>query len=139
MAFEQEIYIEEKLNPFSVWFDPSAKEYDRRDGMFAFEETEMSRETYEAKYPDKPLSDWNSNRNSMGWFSEHKIRIVRYWVKKPVKKTIVLLSNGKTVEKDEQFARLFPHALSSRALRSSVSEPMRLSRFVPTLPMALSL
>ena len=108
MAFEQEIYIEEKLNPFSVWFDPSAKEYDRRDGMFAFEETEMSRETYEARYPDKPLTDWDSSRQTSGWFSEHKIRLVRYWVKKPIKKTIVLLSNGKTVNKDEQFLRLFP-------------------------------
>jgi hypothetical protein len=105
-AWEQDIRIKEIRDPFAVWFDPSASEYDRRDARFAFYEQWMSREEFRARYPDAQETQWDATGKEDSWSREHDLRIAEYWVKKPVQRTLLLLSDGRTVGADETVAVL---------------------------------
>lgn len=100
-AWEQDIRIKEVRDPFAVWFDPNAVEYDRRDARFAFFEQRMPREQFKAQFPDARCLDFESAKDYGDWFGEESIRVAEYWVKKPVTKTLCLLSDGRSVDKDE--------------------------------------
>lgn len=100
-AWEQDIRIKEVADPFAVWFDPSAVEYDRRDARFAFFEQRIPRDRFKAEYPDAQLIDFDAAQEYGDWFGDDSVRIAEYWVKKPVTKTLLLLSNGKSVDADE--------------------------------------
>jgi hypothetical protein len=107
MSFEQEISIK-AINSAasSLIFDPSAEEYDCRDANFAFLQTLLSREEFENKYPDAVSSNMEvvgrEVRKDLGWFDTDKVRIAEYWYKCPCKKRIGLLSDGRTIDLDEE-------------------------------------
>lgn len=52
MSFDQELYIERVINPFSVLLDPSSIETDGSDARYAFVFDRMPIEDYRKKYPD---------------------------------------------------------------------------------------
>lgn len=109
-VFEQDVRIKPILGATtSLWFDTGATEYDKRDSNWAFVTVDMPKEEREAKYPDTPLSDWPKDveflrRNSGGcdnWAKEDTVTIAEYWVKTPVDKEIVLLSDGRVIDATE--------------------------------------
>lgn len=100
-AWEQDIRIKEVRDPFAVWFDPAATEYDRRDARFAFFEQQMPRDEFKARWPNAKCVDFDSAGEYGDWFSEETVRVAEYWVKKPVTKTLCLLSDGRSVDKAE--------------------------------------
>ena len=106
-AFEQELRIKEVRNPFSLYLDPGAQEWDRRDALYGFITEVLSEGEFKIRYPDAKVSsfdgddDWGSQ-----WFFDEKVRVCEYWYKKPYTKTIALLSNGETVDKAEVAAVL---------------------------------
>lgn len=103
-AFEQDIRIKEKRNPFSVKFDPAAKEFDKRDGRFAFEDLVYTREEFEARWPDADPVDFNPSTTPQkygDWFSEKSVRVAKYWCKHAAKKTIYQLSDGRVLDQDD--------------------------------------
>lgn len=100
-GFDQDIRIKEVRDPFAMWFDPAATEYDRRDAMYAFFEQSIPREQFKARYPDAVCADFDSAVDWGSWFTEDSVRVAEYWVKKPVKRTILLLSDGRSVDADE--------------------------------------
>ena len=100
-AFEQDIVFKEIRNPFSVKLDPHAKEFDRRDGRFAFVELSYSRDEFKHRWPDADFVDFsqqNASRSYGDWFTEKEVRVVEYWCKHHDKKTIHLLSDGRVVD-----------------------------------------
>lgn len=100
-AWEQDIRIKEVRDPFAIWFDPAAVEYDRRDAQFAFFEQNIPRKQFKAQYPKAICADFDSANDFGDWFQQDTVRIAEYWVKKPVKKTLLLLSDGRSVDADE--------------------------------------
>lgn len=101
-AFEQDIRIKEIANPFAVYFDPAAQEWDRRDGMFTFVVERIGVEEFERKYPDASVKDWEDDSEEYSlWADEETVQVAEYWRKVPIKKTLCLLSNGETVDKEE--------------------------------------
>jgi hypothetical protein len=102
-AFDQDIRIKEKRNPFAVKFDPNAKEFDKRDGRYAFEELDFTREAFQARWPDADPCDFNAaNIARCGdWITEKQIRVVKYWCKHPATKTIYQLSDGRVLDEDD--------------------------------------
>lgn len=100
-AWEQDIRIKEVPNPLVVRFDPAAMEYDKRDGRFAFYEDQMRREEFKRRFPNAQIVDFESAKEYDDWFREEMVRVVEYWVKKQEKRTIVLLSDGRSVDKAE--------------------------------------
>lgn len=100
-GFDLDIRIREVRDPFAMWFDPAAVEYDRRDAMFAFFEENIPRSQFKAKYPDAQVAEFDSASGADSWFSEDTVRVAEYWVKEPTKKTILLLSDGRSVDADD--------------------------------------
>lgn len=100
-AWEQDIRIKEVTDPFAVWFDPAAVEYDRRDARYAFYEERIPRDKFKAQYPDAQLVDFDAARDYGDWFAEDTVRVAEYWVKKPETRTLLLLSDGRSVDADE--------------------------------------
>lgn len=100
-AWEQDIRIKEVRDPFAIWFDPAAQEYDRRDARYAFFEQRMPRDQFKAQWPKAQCADFDSARDYGDWFGDTTVRVAEYWVKKPTKRTLLLLSDGRTVDADE--------------------------------------
>ena len=103
-AFDQDIFIREIRNPFSVYFDPAAQEWDRRDGLFCFVTNLISRDEFETRWPEAEVVDFDASAVPdwhRQWYLEDKVRIAEYWCKKPATKTICLMSTGETVDKAE--------------------------------------
>lgn len=87
----------------SVWLDPDHKLPHGGDANWGFVEETLSAEAFKAKYPDARMVDFDS-ASSMGcgsWFSKEGVRIAEYWRKVPVKRTIALLSDGRSVDLEQ--------------------------------------
>jgi len=113
-SFEQDI----KIKPInsaasSLYFGPS-DEYDKRDADWAFVITDMPTHEFEDKWPGKspdsfPAETLASSDNC--WFGEDFVKVAEYWKKIPVKREIVLLSDGRVIDKTEDGAALDELAL----------------------------
>jgi hypothetical protein len=101
-AFEQELRIKEVRNPFSLYLDPGAQEWDRRDALYGFVTEILSESEFKIRYPKAELSSFDGDAEwANQWFFDEKVRVCEYWYKKPYNKTICLLSNGETVDKEQ--------------------------------------
>ncbi len=106
-SFEQDIRIHTiDSASTSLFFDPAASEYDKRDAGHAFLTTLMPVEEFKAKFPDQPeisfdQEQFNSNLCS-SWFNNDMVRIAEYWVKVPVMRNIGLLSDGRVIDLDDE-------------------------------------
>ena len=127
-AFDQDIRIKEVRNPFSIKFDPSAKEFDRRDGRFLFVDDSLTREEFKHKYPKADPVDFSPASSKFGeWFTEKRIRVAEYWCKHYAKKTIYQLSDGRVLDEDDYQAML-PQlgAISVDPMTGQPQEPITL-------------
>lgn len=103
-VFEQDIYIKAIRNPFSVYIDPRSEEPDYSDAMFAFICEDMAKVEFEKRWPKKEASstfEKGIGETYTEWYADDNIRVAEYWIRKPVKKTIVQLSDGRVMEADE--------------------------------------
>lgn len=104
-GWDQDIRIKEIPDAMaSVWFDPDAKERDCRDAIYAFVEESITRDEFKRRYPDADPIDFEStyNRDIYGsWCGEKEVRIAEYWRKEPVTETVCLLSDGRTLSKQQ--------------------------------------
>lgn len=101
-SFDQDIVIKRIENPFSVYFDPFAKEANKSDSRYAFVVTSMPKSVFREKYPDAEVSNFDGMMQSGsyygGWYSKDDIRVAEYWQKHRSKKRIYLLSDGRVVD-----------------------------------------
>lgn len=109
-SFDQDIFIKTTKGAAStLWFDTAAQEYDKRDANWCFKTVDMSREEREGKFKDKPLSEWPKDTQSLRnngegcniWQKENTFLVAEYWIKTPIKKVIVLLSDGRVIDFEE--------------------------------------
>lgn len=100
-SFDQCIWIRPIRNFSSVKFDAAAVEIDRRDARFVFVEEFISESEFKRKYPDVDLHDFDGDTRVKSWRDSGRVRIAEYWYKKPVKRTLLALSNGEIVWEDE--------------------------------------
>lgn len=103
--FEQDVDVMpiwDALN--TVWFDPKAKDPTAKDGDYVFEEHKMTRKAFNELYPDASLSPWSDEHYSKlqhGWGIGDRtddVKVVDYYVKEPVTKAMVLLSDGSIID-----------------------------------------
>ena len=110
-VFVQDIFLEPiRSATTSLWFDTDAKQYDKRDALYAFLTWELSIEEFKRRYPKATVTDFNQKKYLQGtcknWFRGNNIRLAEYWRKIPVKKNVALLSDGRTIDLDEDGAIL---------------------------------
>jgi hypothetical protein len=105
-VFDQDIVLEWIPNPLSVYFEPRPFDIDKSDANWAFITFWMTREDFKEKYPDVPaISIPEVGRgDAEGWFAKDKIKLAEYFIRKPVKKVLVQLSDGSIME--EKKARI---------------------------------
>jgi hypothetical protein len=99
-AFDQDIRIVRKHNPWGIWFGPS-RELDRSDAPYAFEEDMISREDFADRWPEADCVDFDSGVSYNDWFQKDQVRICRYWEKTRVKREMLQLSDGRVVAADD--------------------------------------
>ncbi len=102
-SFDQEVLIKHIPNPFSVYLDPDTARPDRSDASWAFVTENVGRDEFRRRFPDaRPLdADGGLGTEFEGWFEKDRVRIAEYWVKRPVKKKVCLMSDGRTLSGDE--------------------------------------
>ncbi len=99
-SFEQDIRIKRIQNPFAIWWDPGAKEFDKSDATWCFVSEWVTKEQFESRFPKFTPTDWEQEYRSemtRAWVNDDRVRLAEYWVKKAVKKTIGLIG-GKVIE-----------------------------------------
>lgn len=104
--FEQDIFIEPVYNPFAVKFDAAATKQDKSDANFVFYEDLISKEDFEHRWPDKSLSEFETDTGLADWLERGLIRVCEYWYKKPIKDTMWALSDGRVLSVDELYDQL---------------------------------
>lgn len=98
-TFDQEILIERIHNPFSVYFDPFAREPSRRDAEYCFVTELMDREAFKEAYPDKSAEDVPNNSSpGLQWFATDGVVVAEYFWKEYEERTIWQLESGQVVE-----------------------------------------
>lgn len=105
MSFDQEPKIMRVRNSFMVYLDPSYQQPDASDANWGFIFENISHEDYKAQFGKSELAaslnEWQSIGDSApNWATEKTCRVAEYFYKTFKDTTVVLLSNGQTIEKD---------------------------------------
>ncbi len=103
-VFEQDLYIQRVKNPLNWWFDPRAIEKTKHDGRAVVGLTQMHKDEFKSEYPEvgqNSIDELFSGEGFGDWVSDEDVIFAEYYERRPKKKTICLLSNGKTIAKDE--------------------------------------
>lgn len=100
-GFEQELQFERLCDPFQVIWDPAARMPDKSDARYVFVFHDIPNEVYAKAYPDAAISSMPSGPTGLSgliWYSIDSVRVAEYWYKKPVKKKLLLLSDGRVLD-----------------------------------------
>lgn len=102
-TFDQEIKIELIPYPLSVYWDSAAVKQDRSDAMWCIVIDIVPRSTFELKYPGAKVTSVAEVRTpsySTGifWQTSDYVLVAEYWVKVPVKRTLMAFESGATVD-----------------------------------------
>jgi hypothetical protein len=102
-AFEQDIFIRAIKNPFCLYADPSATDSLKRDAEDWILTERISNNSYDERYPKAKRVSFEDIEfdDDEEWQGDEETRICEYWYKKPHKRTLALLPDGKTVEEDQ--------------------------------------
>lgn len=99
-AWKAKVIIRPIMNQFSVYDDPAAVRYDRRDSKWRFITEDVPWEDAKQEYGDELITD-DTFANSLGdeqrlWWTEHTVRIANYWYIKMKKGAICLMQGGES-------------------------------------------
>jgi len=104
-SFDQEIMIEAIDNPFTVYFDPNSTAPDGSDAECALVSEMMTKEKFRMMYPGKDdgqgFQPKATGDDAAEWMTKEDIRIAEYFWTERKKATLVLLSDGTKIFKDE--------------------------------------
>ncbi len=90
--FEQDIEIKRIRNPFTIYWDPSSEAWDKGDARFCFITEKLPKDVFEELYPDASTSPFDGGHDKdFFWGDDKNIRLVEYWKKEPIKKTLYLV------------------------------------------------
>jgi hypothetical protein len=106
-SFEQEVVFSPiKSAASSLFFDPSAQKYDKRDAMWAFYLKDMTLEAFKKAFPGATTTDFSDkiyhSGNCTDWFRDNLVRVAEYWVVDLVPAEIALMSDGRVINITEE-------------------------------------
>ena len=99
-SFDQELCIGRIENPFTVHFDPSAKDYLKRDAEWALVTERISKDLHDAQYKDIQGSDLDLAQHDHDWINDKEVRVAEYYKRMRRKKTLALLDDGRVIDYD---------------------------------------
>ena len=103
-SFDQEIYIQQITNPFTVYFDPNSILPDGSDAEKVLITEVISKEAFRKMYPN--ADDTNFTQRGTGdsnaeWVMKEDIRIAEYFYTERKKTKLLMLMDGTKVYADE--------------------------------------
>lgn len=97
-VFEQDIEILRIKNPFTIYWDPAAQKWDKSDARYCFVTEKIARDEFEVTYPNASLMSFQGGKdNDQYWGDDKNIRVVEYFKKEKVKKTVYMMQSGDKV------------------------------------------
>lgn len=95
-TFNQELRIVGIEDGVSVLWDPDSVLPTREDAMFCHVPFDISQRKFKKQWPDAPLEGFATELTSAtdGWYTGDSVRVTVYWVKKPIKRSLVLAPDG---------------------------------------------
>ncbi len=91
-VFEQDITKKRIKNPFTVYWDPAAQAWQKEDARYCFVTEKIPKDEFKRDYPKASLSPFEGGKDrDYKWGDDKNTRIVEYWKKEPIKKTLYLV------------------------------------------------
>lgn len=103
-SFDQDIYVQQIDNPFTVYFDPHSTLPDGSDAEKCLITDLISKDSFKLQYPDFDMTDFESRATgdiAAHWITKDEIRIAEYFTVEKEKATLVMLSDGTVAWKTE--------------------------------------
>lgn len=98
-SFDQDIMIKAIRDRFSIVIDPRTQEVDGSDMNWCFITESMSRDEFRKRYPNAQMGELTDTDN--WWLADDSVRVAEYFTREPITREVLLLSDGRTVYKDE--------------------------------------
>jgi hypothetical protein len=116
-TFNQEIRILGIEDGVSVLWDPDSVLPTREDAMFCHVPYDISLRKYKKQYPDAPVDGFGCEMQHAtdGWYTGDSVRVTVYWVKKPIKRSLVLAPDGSIDDITDQTEGFGKEELASAA------------------------
>lgn len=121
-GFDQELCISRIENPFTVHFDPSAKDFLKRDAWWGLITERIGRDQFEAEHSDTDMKSLDLSVQDRDWLSSDEVRVAEYYKRIRTEKTIAMLSDGRIMDYDE--IKLIEEELANPPLGSGL-EPVK--------------
>ena len=95
-TFNQELRIVGIEDSVSVLWDPDSVLPTREDAMFCHVPFDISRRKFKKQWPEANTEGFafEMQHASDGWYTGDSVRVSVYWVKKPIKRSLVLAPDG---------------------------------------------
>ena len=102
-AFDLDVKIKSVRNPWSIFVDPNAQEPDFSDMKWAIVLSKINKDDFEELYPHARTEGMNKSIGGVNIFfgDDKSIGIAEFFLRKPMTKTLVLMSNGETYWQDK--------------------------------------
>jgi len=102
-SFDQDLLIKSVRHKYTVMIDPNATEPDASDMNYAFISERMSVEEFRERYPDGRIADLERTGadHVAFWGTDKTVVVSEYLMRKPVKRELLLMSDGSTLWEDE--------------------------------------
>lgn len=128
-TFNQELRIVGIEDSVAVLWDPDSVLPTREDAMFCHVPVDISRNKFKKQWPEATAEGfaYEFSHAAEGWYSNDSVRVSAYWVKKPIKRSLVLMPDGAIDDITEQVKGYDKTTLSS-AMQFYKSKGMRLEQ-----------
>ena len=96
-SFDQDIYVQQIDNPFTVYFDPHSTLPDGSDAEKCLITDMISKASFQLQYPDFDMVDFESRATgdiAAHWVTKDEIRIAEYFTVEKKLAKLVMLSDG---------------------------------------------
>lgn len=116
-SFDQDIYIDQVENPFTVYFDPCSSLPDGSDALKCLITDLMDKDTFGKLYPSAEMQGFTqlaAGDTMTDWITEHEIRLAEYYYVDRVRAKLVMLAD-KTILWEDQLPN--PELLESLGIK----------------------
>lgn len=109
-SFDQEIYLKPiRGAATTVWVDPGSIMDVHEDAKWISCVHQWTPLEFKDKWPESKAANFRLigiNGCKSGWRTQDMVRVADYYVKEPIKRDLVLMSNGKVYEDDDNFKKI---------------------------------
>jgi len=100
-SFDQEIFIKRVKNPLNIYLDPDIQEADGSDARFGFVFEDISKDEFEARYPDADAVDWPLDGGADDWLRQDSVRICEYFRRVDLSDKLFVDADGNVLKASE--------------------------------------